>query len=44
MEVGNDVGILTDLSKLKEAEHDKVWEMTNEWEELSLLVEEMEAH
>jgi len=43
MEVGNDVGALMDLTKLKEAAQDKVLDMTNEWEELSLLVEEMEA-
>ncbi len=41
MEVGNDVGKLTDLSKEKEKLESKVAEMMQEWEDLEMLLEEL---
>lgn len=42
MEVGNDVGKLTDISSEKEKEEAKVAEMMTEWEELEMLLEEFQ--
>lgn len=42
MEVGNDVGKLTDISSEKEKEEAKVAEMMTEWEELEILLEEFQ--
>ena len=41
MEVGNDVGKLTDLSKLKEKEQAKIEKWEVEWEELEMLLIEL---
>jgi DNA repair exonuclease SbcCD ATPase subunit len=41
MTVGNDVGKLTDISKEKEKEEEKVAEMMEEWEELEILLAEV---
>jgi len=43
MEVGNDVGKLTDLSQEKEVLDMKVAELMEEWEELETLLEELRA-
>ncbi len=41
MQVGNDVGKLTDLSKEKEKLESKVAEMMQEWEDIEMLLEEL---
>jgi len=41
MEVGNDVGKLTDISQLKEKEEEKVMTYMEEWEELEVLLAEV---